>query len=315
MMVAAVDVSSVTYRYGETPALSGVSFSVASGSLTGLLGPNGSGKTTLFRLLATLLPVQSGTISILGCDVRDRAVRVREQLGVTFQSPALDVRLTVEENLRCHGQLYGMARRELTSRIDSELSRLDLSDRRQDLVETLSGGLKRRVELAKGLLHRPRVLLLDEPSSGLDVAARRRFWDVIDDIRRKDGTTVLVSTHLMDEAERCDELFLLHQGRIVRSGSPEELRGTVAGERLTVRTADTRRVCQEFESLFGGTPAVRGDLVSVRTTDAARHLPDLLKKLGSVVLSVELARPSLDDVFFDATGWNLSDPADPAADA
>ena len=192
MMVAAVDVSSVTYHYGETPALSGVSFSVASGSLTGLLGPNGSGKTTLFRLLATLLPVQSGTISILGCDVRDRAVRVREQLGVTFQSPALDVRLTVEENLRCHGQLYGMARRELTSRIDSELSRLDLSDRRQDLVETLSGGLKRRVELAKGLLHRPRVLLLDEPSSGLDVAARRRFWDVIDDIRRKDGTTVLV---------------------------------------------------------------------------------------------------------------------------
>lgn len=302
-----VRVTSVSHRYGETKALSDVSLDVVAGSLTGLLGPNGSGKTTLFRLLATLLPVQSGSISVMSHDVGTQADIVRDQLGVTFQSPALDGRLTVAENLRCHGQLYGIERRDLKERIDTGLQRLELTDRQNDRVEALSGGLKRRVELAKGLLHRPQVLLLDEPSTGLDVLARRRFWDLVDDVRRSDGTTVIVSTHLMDEAERCDHLFLLHEGRMVRSGSPSDLRASIPQDRLTVRCQDTQQAVTAVQAVFGQTPVVTEDVVTLQITDAGKHLPQLLDCLGSKILSVEIAQASLDDVFVDVTGRGLEE--------
>ena len=307
MSVPAVEVSSVTHRYGETVALSDVSLRIGDGTLTGLLGPNGSGKTTLFRLLATLLPVQSGHINVLGHDVVSDASRVREQLGVTFQSPALDGRLTVEENLRCHGQLYGIGRRTLRDRISSGLKRLDLEDRRRVRVEQLSGGLRRRVELAKGILHRPRILLLDEPSAGLDVLARRRFWDLVDDVRSNDGTTVIVSTHLMDEAERCDQLFLLHEGRVVKSGSPADLQCSIDGERLTVRCRDVAGAIQVMKSVFGETPAVRGDSLSLRAVGATTRVSELMERLGSNVLAIEVAQTSLDDVFVEVTGRGLID--------
>lgn len=307
MSVPAVEVSSVTHRYGDTVALSDVSFRIGDGTLTGLLGPNGSGKTTLFRLLATLLPVQTGQISVLGYDVARDASRVREQLGVTFQSPALDGRLTVQENLWCHGRLYGIGRRSLQDRIAACLQRLDLEDRRKVRVEQLSGGLRRRVELAKGILHRPRVLLLDEPSSGLDVLARRRFWDLIEGVRNTDGTTVIVSTHLMDEAERCDQLFLLHEGQVVKSGSPAELQCSIDGERLTVRCRDIAGAIQVMESVFGESPAVRGDSLSLRAVDATTRVSELMERLGSDVLAIEVAQTSLDDVFVEITGRGLND--------
>lgn len=302
-----VRVKSVSHRYGETKALSDVSLDVVAGSLTGLLGPNGSGKTTLFRLLATLLPVQSGSISVMSHDVGTQADIVRDQLGVIFQSPALDGRLTVAENLRCHGQLYGIERRDLKERIHTGLQRLELTDRQNDRVEALSGGLKRRVELAKGLLHRPQVLLLDEPSTGLDVLARRRFWDLVDDVRRSDGTTVIVSTHLMDEAERCDHLFLLHEGRMVRSGSPSELRSSIPQDRLTVRCYDTQQAVTAVQTVFGQAPVVSGDVVTLQITEAGKYLPQLLDRLGSKILSVEIAQASLDDVFVDVTGRGLEE--------
>ncbi len=307
MSVPTVEVSSVMHRYGDTIALSDVSLEISQGNLSGLLGPNGSGKTTLFRLLATLLPLQSGQISILGYDVHSSASRVREQLGVTFQSPALDGRLTVEENLRCHGQLYGIKRRSLRDRIASVLQQLKLEDRRRDRVEHLSGGLRRRVELAKGLLHRPRVLLLDEPSSGLDVLARRRFWELVDDVRSADGTTVIVSTHLMDEAEHCDQLFLLNEGRIVKSGSPSELRYSIDGERLTVRCRDVAGAAPVVLQLFGEPPTIGGDYLSIRTGGVTQRLPELIERLGRDVLSVEVAQTSLDDVFAELTGRGLAD--------
>jgi ABC-2 type transport system ATP-binding protein len=311
MSEPAVDVVSVTHCYSDTVALSGVSLQVETGKLVGLLGPNGSGKTTLFRLLATLLPVQSGSISILSHDVTSESSSVRKLLGVTFQSPALDGRLTVEENLRCHGQLYGIDRRTLRERIEAGLQRLQLSDRRRDLVEQLSGGMRRRVELAKGLLHRPQLLLLDEPSTGLDVLARRRFWDLVDDIRQSDGTTIVVSTHLMDEAERCDHLFLLNEGTVVRSGSPSELQYRIDGERLTVRCRDVTAAVPVVEGLLGTSPTVRADNLTLRVVDATRRLPDLMTQLGDNVLSVEVAQTSLDDVFVEATGRTLADePAD-----
>jgi len=307
MSVPAVEVTSVTHRYGDTLALNDVSLNIGRGMLTGLLGPNGSGKTTLFRLLATLLPVQSGRIMVEGCAVGTQSSRVREHLGVTFQSPALDGRLTVEENLRCHGQLYAINRMTLQERIESGLKRLDLIDRRRDRVELLSGGLKRRVELAKGLLHRPDVLLLDEPSTGLDVLARRRFWNLVDEVRQADGTTVIVSTHLMDEAERCDQLFLLNDGRVIKSGSPNELQYSINGERLTVRCRDVSAALPVIEQLLGESPVVRGDKLTLRVVSAAQRLPELMNQLRENVLSVEVAQTSLDDVFIEATGRGLAE--------
>jgi len=307
MSEPAVDVVSVTHQYGDIVALREVSLHVAEGTLVGLLGPNGSGKTTLFRLLATLLPVQSGSISVLSHDVAADSSLVRGLLGVTFQSPALDGRLTVEENLRCHGQLYGIPRQTLRERIQTGLERLELTDRRKAFVERLSGGLRRRVELAKGLLHRPRVLLLDEPSTGLDVLARRRFWDLVDDIRQSDGTTVIVSTHLMDEAERCDQLFLLNEGQVVRSGSPSELQYSIDGERLTVRCRDIPAAVPVIKTMLGESLVIRGDSLSIRVVGAAQRLPELVTQLGDNVLSVEVAQTSLDDVFVEATGRGLAD--------
>ncbi len=303
----AVEVASVTHRYGDTVALNDVSLVIEPGALAGLLGPNGSGKTTLFRLLATLLPVQSGRIIVQGFDVGTESSQVREQLGVTFQSPALDGRLTVEENLRCHGQLYGIGRQTLQERIEAGLKQLGLEDRRKDRVEKLSGGLRRRAELAKGLLHRPEVLLLDEPSTGLDVLARRKFWDLVDEVRQTDGTTVIVSTHLMDEAERCDQLFLLNEGCVVKSGSPSRLQCSIDGERLTARCQDVSQAVPVIEQLFDQTPDIRGDSLSIRVPGAAQRLPELMTLLAGNVLSVEVAQTSLDDVFVEATGRGLAD--------
>ena len=187
---------------------------------------------------------------------------------------------------------------------------MELSDRRRDRVEELSGGLKRRVELAKGLLHRPQVLLLDEPSTGLDVLARRRFWDLIDEVRRSDGTTVIVSTHLMDEAEQCDHLFLLHEGRIVRSGPPTELRESIPGERLSLRCQDSQDGEAAVQEIFGKAPVKRGNTVTLQVAEAGRRLPELLDRLGTAVLSVEVAQASLDDVFVEVTGRGLEDTVD-----
>jgi len=303
----AVLVAEVTHAYGRTVALNAVTLEIARGQLTGLLGPNGSGKTTLFRLLATLMPVQSGTISVLGHDVMKEPAAVRGRLGVTFQSPALDSRLTVFENLQCHGRLFGIDRQTLNRRIDESLQQLDLADRRSSRVEQLSGGLRRRTELAKGLLHQPDVLLLDEPSTGLDLMVRRRFWDTLDAIRKNAKTTVVVSTHLMDEAERCDQLFLLHEGRLVASGAPAELQQHVAGERVTVRLRDIDDSRPAIQALLGEPATVQGNQMTFHVSDAAAKVQHLLDGTSNNVLSVEVAQATLDDVFLDATGRSLAE--------
>lgn len=290
------------YSYGDRVALKDVSFHVPKGLLFGLLGPNGSGKTTLFRLLSTLIPIQQGSLQIHGLDVATQPSVVRRRIGVTFQSPAVDVRLTVEENLKCHAALYGLRGRDLRSRIDQLLRQFDLTDRRGTNVGQLSGGLKRRVELAKGLMHSPSLLLLDEPTNGLDPRARLEFWSLLQNQMRENGTTVIVATHLMPEAELCQQLLLLDRGVCIADGTPSELQGRLSGERLTIRLADVGQWQRPIETALGLTGIVTGDRLTLRVTRPAEQISVVLNQFANQILSLEFTKPSLEDVFMDLTG-------------
>lgn len=297
----------IRYSYASRTALDDVTFSVAAGSLFGLLGPNGSGKTTLFRLLATLIPMQSGELTVCGFDVGTQQSDVRRQLGVTFQSPAVDVRLTVAENLKCHGSIYGMAGTALKSRVTQMLEQFGIADRRQAIVGTLSGGLKRRVELAKGMMHDPKLLLLDEPTSGLDPRARQEFWELVTAQQKSHGTTIIVATHLMPEAELCDRVLLLDRGRVVTEGTPAELQGQLDGERLTIRLRDAASHIDALKTMVGGQADLHGDRVTLRASHPAEQIRQIMQSFGDQIVSLELTRPSLEDVFLELTGHSLSE--------
>src|SRR5579872_232284 len=224
---AAIEVEGLRHSYGERAALRGVSFDVRPGEIFALLGPNGSGKTTLFRILSTLMLPTGGRAVIARFDPARQPAEVRRRLGIVFQSPSADLKLTVAENLRHQGHLYGLRGAVLRERIEEMLGRVGLADRARDKVETLSGGMQRRVELAKGLMHRPDVLLLDEPTTGLDPGARLDVWQYLRELRAQERVSILVTTHLMEEAERCDRLAILNSGEIVALGTPVALRGQI----------------------------------------------------------------------------------------
>ena len=289
----AVDVSGVSFRYCDKPALDNVSFEVPPALLFGLLGPNGGGKTTLFKLLSTLLPLQQGTIHLLGRDVHRQPAAVRRLIGVTFQSPSLDRKLSVFENLSCHARLYGLTGASLTARVTGLLDRLGLAERARDKVESLSGGLARRVEIAKGLLHSPRVLLLDEPSTGLDPGARLDLWRYLASLRDESGVTVIVTTHLMEEAERCDDLALLDRGRLVARGSPAELRRSLGGDCLTIRGPQPETLAADISSRFGVTVRQLGGELRVDAQTDHNLLGRVLDAFGPRIEAVSLARPTL----------------------
>lgn len=291
-----VDVDGLTHRYGERLALDAVSFSVRKGEIFGLLGPNGGGKTTLFKILSTALRPTSGTARIAGTDVRNDAVRRR--IGVVFQAPGLDQKLTVAENLLHQGHLYGLSGSALRSRIEAELSRFKLADRARERVEKLSGGLQRRVELAKALLHHPEVLLLDEPSTGLDPGARRDLWDAL---RGLAGVTVLLTTHLLDEAERCDRLAILHKGKLVALGAPLDLRGEIGGDVVTVRSRDAEALAAGIREKLGESPTVVQGTVRLARERGHDLVGRLVESFPGLIESVTVAKPSLEDVFLTKT--------------
>src|SRR3954468_15229468 len=234
----AVEIAHLAYRYGEPEAIHDLSLSIAEREIFAILGPNGSGKTTLFRVLSTLIPIQQGEVRILGNDLRSQASAIRSQLGIGFQSPSIDKKLTVMENVVHHGRLYGLGGRELKTRAEEMLARLGLADRKRELVEKLSGGLRRRVELATGMLHRPRLLLLDEPSTGLDPGARSDLWKYLEEVRNDDGVTVVLTTHLLEEAQRADRIAIMHKGELAALDTPVALQATVGGDAITIRTND-----------------------------------------------------------------------------
>src|ERR1700682_6042276 len=232
----AIQIVNLEHRYGARRALAGISLQIELGEIFVFLGPNGGGKTTLFRLLSTLVPGQAGDFPILGFDLRRQTQAIRERLGVVFQAPSLDKKLTVVENLMHQGHLYGLSGRVLEARQNEMLARLGLADRAGERAETLSGGLRRRVELAKGMLHRPRLLLLDEPSTGLDPGARSDLGNYLREVRSQAGVTIVLTTHLLDEAERADRIAILNAGELVAWGAPDELRSTVGGDSITIAT-------------------------------------------------------------------------------
>jgi ABC-2 type transport system ATP-binding protein len=282
-----------------------VSFTVTEGEIFGLLGPNGGGKSTLFRILSTLMAPTEGKASICGHDVDRESAAVRRRIGVVFQSQSLDKKLTVEENLRGQGHLHGMSGAALRERIEKVLGRLSLSDRRGDLVEVLSGGLRRRVEIAKGLLHQPSVLLMDEASTGLDPGARRELWQYILELREREGVTVLLTSHILDEADRCDRLALLHEGKLVSEGSPAELKSKIGGDVVTLETPDPTALSEKIESRFHVRPATVDGTLRVEIDNGHRFITEVVEAFPGAIDSVALHKPTLEDVFLQETGATL----------
>lgn len=299
---SAIDIEQVYHRFGDMVALDGVTLHVNSGEMFGLLGPNGGGKTTLFRILCTLLLPQEGAVRLLGLDVVAKASAVRARIGVVFQQPSLDARLTVSENLRHQGHLYGLMGKLLTERIDGALEMMGLTDRAKDRAEVLSGGLKRRVELAKSLLHRPEILIFDEPCTGLDPGARRAFWDDLDVLRKASGTTLLLTTHFMEEAERCDRIGILDGGKLIAEGTPDALKRTVGSEMITLEAEDPEALRSQVEDVVGGNVQVVDGQVRIACDDGQKLLAELYPCLKEKVEAITLSRPTLEDVFVLRTG-------------
>ncbi|MDP9175262.1 MAG: ATP-binding cassette domain-containing protein [Planctomycetota bacterium] len=297
-----VETSHLTHAYGQRVALSDISLGVAQGEIFGFLGPNGSGKTTLFRILSTLLPSPPGAVKMLGIDLASNRDEIRRHIGVVFQSPSLDKQLTPEENLRHHGHLYGLRGRELAERIDLLLARVGLSDRRHERVEGFSGGMRRRVELAKGMLNKPRILLLDEPSTGLDPTARIDLWNYLKEIQSSDGVTILLTTHLMDEADRCSRLAILNRGQLAACDTPLAMKDRIGGDVIRLVTTKPQEVADIIRQKFNLVPEILDQIVRLELPHGPEFIPPLMVALPGLVDSVSVGKPTLEDVFIHLTG-------------
>jgi ABC-2 type transport system ATP-binding protein len=310
MAPAAVEAQGVEYAYrtrkaGLRRALDGVSFEIPAGEIFGFLGPNGGGKTTLFRILSTLAKPQGGSVRVFGADLATQAAEVRRRLGVVFQNPSLDVQLTVRENLMHQGHLYGLSGRTLAERIGAALERFGLADRQAQRALELSGGLRRRVEIAKSLLHGPRLLLLDEPSTGLDPGARRDLWSTLESLRRE-GVTILLTTHFMEEGDRCDRLALIERGTLVGEGSPADLKQEIGGDVITLDGPDAEALARDLAARFPDLdPQIRDGAVRLERERGHELVARLIEAFPGRVDSVTVARPTLEDVFLHRTGRRL----------
>jgi ABC-2 type transport system ATP-binding protein len=298
-----ISINNLVHRYGDRTALNGVSFNVGSAELFGLLGPNGSGKTTLFRILSTLMVPSAGRATILGCDAVQEPAKLRRQIGVVFQAQSADLKLTAYENLWHQGHLYGLRGATLKQRIAEILARVGLADRAKELVETFSGGMQRRIELAKGLLHHPGVLLLDEPTTGLDPGARRDLWQYLATLRDEEHVSVLVTTHLMEEAERCDRLAIMSEGNLVALGTPAELKSEIGGEIVLLEAAhDAGVLAERIRARFHVETTVIESQVRMEREGAHRFVTELVEAFPGEIEAVSVSKPSLEDVFIRRTG-------------
>jgi ABC-2 type transport system ATP-binding protein len=298
----AVEVQGLRKTYGAVEAVRGVDFDVRAGETFGFLGPNGAGKSTTIKILCTLARATAGSATVAGFDVERQRDEVRRQIGLVFQDTTLDSDLTAELNLRFHAELYGMPRELVQPRLRQVLEMVGLWERRGSKVLTFSGGMKRRLEIARGLMHSPRVLFLDEPTVGLDPQTRASIWEYIHQLRRQEEITIFLTTHYMDEAEHCDRIAIMDEGRLVALDTPAALKASVGTDRVTIRTSDDEGALQR---LPGAVQTSEGIVINVE--DGEAYVPELFGSLGVPITNVSISKPSLDDVFLSYTGRTIRD--------
>lgn len=303
----AIVVTALSHRYGKHLAVDQLSFSVDQGEIFIFLGPNGSGKTTLFRVLSTLIPIQEGEVQILGDPLREQVNTIRSKIGVVFQAPSLDKKLTVSENLEHQGLLYGIPSSELKTRTQEMLSALGLSDKAGTLTEQLSGGQRRRVELAKGMMHRPQLLLLDEPSTGLDPGARADLWKYLHQVRSEQGVTIVMTTHLLEEAERADRIAIMDQGKLAALDAPAALQASVGGDSITIRSEDPQKLADGIREKFSCEATLLDGSVRLEQSEGHQWIGRLVEAFPNEISQITLGKPTLEDVFIDLTGHKFFD--------
>ena len=304
---SAVVVSGLTKSYGDIEAVRGIDFQVAAGETFGFLGPNGAGKSTTIKILCTLARPTAGRASVGGHDVVTERDAVRRNIGLVFQDTTLDSYLTGAQNLRFHAELYAVPAAAVGPRMKQVLDMVGLWDRRDSLVSTYSGGMQRRLEIARGLLHAPHVLFLDEPTVGLDPQTRSSIWEYITELKGREDITIFLTTHYMDEAEHCDRIAIIDHGKIVAIDTPEALKASVGKDRVQIQTADDAAAIRELSGLFGIEAAIHEGAVTFSVESGEQFVPQLFARLSVPIRSVSVSRPSLDDVFMSYTGTTIRD--------
>jgi ABC-2 type transport system ATP-binding protein len=303
--VPIISVENLTKTFDGITAVNDISFKVEEGTIFGFLGPNGAGKTTTINILCTLLSPTSGSAFIAGHDCTKESSVVRKSIGIVFQDTTLDKDLTAYENLIFHAYLYNVAKNEMRDRVDNVLRFVDLYDRKDDLVKKFSGGMKRRLEVARGLIHRPRVLFLDEPTLGLDPQSRTNLWEFIAELPDRHNVTIFMTTHYMEEAEVCDRIAIIDKGKIIAMGTPDELKKTVGGDVVSIMTTDNINAKKEIERLFGFDVSEKEKELYMTCSKGDTCIPEIIRTIGEKVLSVRVQRPTLNDVFLKLTGKTI----------
>ncbi len=310
-----ISVAALTKRYGEIEAVRGIDFEVERGETFGFLGPNGAGKTTTIKILCTLANATSGTASVAGHDCAREREAVRRNIGLVFQDTTLDTYLTAEQNLRFHAELYGVPKAAVVPRMRQVMDMVGLWDRKDSLVSTFSGGMQRRLEIARGLLHAPHVLFLDEPTVGLDPQTRSSIWQYINELKRREDITIFLTTHYMDEAENCDRIAIVDHGQIVAIDTPEALKASVGKDRVQIRTGDDPAAIAALAETFGIDAVMAEGAVTFSVAAGEQFVPRLFTEFTAEIRSVSVSRPSLDDVFMSYTGTTIRDAEASGTDA
>lgn len=310
-----IKVEDLVKKFGAITAVGGISFEVEQNTIFGFLGPNGAGKTTTINILCTLLAPTSGTASLDGHNCYSESAAVRRSIGIVFQDSSLDKDLTARENLMFHAYLYDVPKTERKKRVENALEFAELQDRADNLIKTFSGGMKRRLEVARGLIHRPKVLFLDEPTLGLDPQSRQSLWEFITDLPRKHNVTIFMTTHYMEEAEVCDKIAIIDKGRIIASGTPRELKKIIGGDVIYLKTADNKKAMEEIRGLFGIEASEKDGEIFISVLKGEACIPEIIREIGEQVLSVRMQRPTLNDVFLKLTGKEIrEETVSPGAD-
>jgi len=304
-----ITVEKLVKKFGSITAVDGISFAVEEKTIFGFLGPNGAGKTTTINILCTLLAPTSGRAYLNGHDCYTESSEVRKSIGIVFQDSSLDKDLTARENLMFHAYLYNVEKSERKKRVEDALRFADLQDRADDLTKKFSGGMKRRLEVARGLIHKPKVLFLDEPTLGLDPQSRSNLWEFITELPWKNDVTIFMTTHYMEEAEVCDRIAIIDKGRIIASDTPQELKKIVGGDVIYLKTHDNKRAMEEIRNLFDVEVSEKDGEIFISTPKGDDCIPSIIREIGDLVLSVRMQRPTLNDVFLKLTGKEIRDEA------